>query len=1467
MGKQQSGRRADEWWDRSTKREVLARRRRGRIRSLLRAEGLEARTLLSVTSITAPYPNPPTTPVVEGTQWSGQIANFTTNDGGLPYQYNVMVNWGDGTSPSPGTVTVDGSNPSLYDVAASHTYRNAASYAVTISIQDSVDDTNAAGTGQLSVAPEPLSPTATQPSVVTTQNQSLTNVDVATFTDMNPLALPSDFTASIDWGDGQSAGTLVEDSNNVFHVEGSHTYTSASPPAGFDLQVTILHTGTASSLTINNLATVAAASMSLTPGTVSIADSSINGSGQAYIPAGTVVGVFTDQAGSLPTSDYTSVNSFVRFPGASANTLLAISPTVPNGSTYTALTAADTIIAPRLEPGTSSFALQITNSSNGVVVQGNGVLSVSDAPLAQPVNGQPTLATQTRGTSFTGAVAGFTDPNTLAPPSDYSATINWGDGTASTNGTVVQTSPGVFTVDGTHVYSSASPPAGFPISVHVQEGSFSSIALANTMMVQGAALQVTAAPVTVSDASINAAGQAIIPAGTMVGTFTDTGGPDALVNYAGPGSFVSFQGASANTLVLAAPIVPGGSTFTVTTAAATVILPRLTPGTGKPFTLQITNTDGAITQTTSGTYSVTDAPLSIPSTGAPLVAQQVRGASFTATVAAYTDPDTLAVASDFTAMINWGDGTAPSVGIVSGSAGSFTVQGTHTYTVASPPTGYPISVAIQGPVSSLVAPNTILVTGSALGLTVSPVTVSAGTVNGLMQSIIPSGTVVGTFTDAGGGDPASNYMGIGSYVSFPGALGQTPITATPTAVGSATFTVATSADAVFSPRLLPGSSSFLIRIMNTDGGSTVSGTGVLTATDPPITAPTSGQPTIAPAVLGMPLTANVAAFTDGNPLAMATDFTALINWGDGSPPTQGVITGPSGGVFSVVGTHTYTTLPSGGGVTYSISVDLADHWGATLPVTNTISAIGAPLNLTASPTSVSAGAVNGLMQSIIPLGTVVGSFTDTGGGDPAADYTGSGSYVSFPGAVGQTPVTVTPIATGSATFTIATGANAVFSPRLLPGSSSFLVKITNSVGGATASATGLLTVTDPPITTPASGQPAIAGSVLGMPLAATVAVFTDGNPLAAAGDFTALINWGDGSPPTPGVITEPSAGVFSVIGSHTYMTLPSSGGSSYAISVQVADHWGAMLSLSNTIAATAPQIMLTGQLNPATDTGASAFDAITRDVQPNFFGQTGPDAAVSLYAQAAGGPAILMGQAVSTATGAWSITSTPLAQGVYSVYATVVDQFGATRATAQLLPNSQQGPLTIETSNPEITGVSLDRAKGQISITYSGGPGGLNQASLISGANYRMSKRNAYLAPNLVSQIWTTAPATPTGSQTVTLQLNHGRPLPNGYYYLTVDSGGIQDAAGNPLNGLFTGALPTGASQAGGNFLGQFVLSPRKTEGPLPVTVAADPLHHGRPMVEGAGRAMAHQALDSHHLAALDMALAEAFITKRRPGR
>lgn len=68
----------------------------------------------------------------------------------------------------------------------------------------------------------------------------------------------------------------------------------------------------------------------------------------------------------------------------------------------------------------------------------------------------------------------------------------------------------------------------------------------------------------------------------------------------------------------------------------------------------------------------------------------VEGKSATGTVATFTDPDTSATAGEYSASISWGDGST-SAGSIAGSAGHFSVAGTHTYAEEG---AYTISVKI-----------------------------------------------------------------------------------------------------------------------------------------------------------------------------------------------------------------------------------------------------------------------------------------------------------------------------------------------------------------------------------------------------------------------------------------------------------------------------------------------------------------------------------------------------------------------------------------------------------------------------------------------------------------------------------------------------------------------------------------------------------------------------------------------------
>ncbi|MEA2469393.1 MAG: large repetitive protein [Thermoleophilaceae bacterium] len=114
-------------------------------------------------------------------------------------------------------------------------------------------------------------------------------------------------------------------------------------------------------------------------------------------------------------------------------------------------------------------------------------------------------------------------------------------------------------------------------------------------------------------------------------------------------------------------------------------------------------------------------------------------------------------------------------------------------------------------------------------------------------------------------------------------------------------------------------------------GGIFSATFVATVQDAPLTAAgrdSSGQ-------AGQSLTAVVAHFDDANPDASADQFTAQINWGDGttSPGTTGIAVG---GGFNVTGTHTYTTASS-----YTVTTTINDTPSNTATTTST-ARIGAP---------------------------------------------------------------------------------------------------------------------------------------------------------------------------------------------------------------------------------------------------------------------------------------------------------------------------------------------------------------------------------------------------------------------------------------------------------------------------------------------------------------------------------------------
>jgi serralysin len=101
-----------------------------------------------------------------------------------------------------------------------------------------------------------------------------------------------------------------------------------------------------------------------------------------------------------------------------------------------------------------------------------------------------------------------------------------------------------------------------------------------------------------------------------------------------------------------------------------------------------------------------------------------------------------------------------------------------------------------------------------------------------------------------------------------------------------------------------------------------------------------------------------------NPNAAATDFTATINWGDGTPTTSGTIVALNGGGFAVEGSHTYAQE---GQDTIGVTINGSD--GSTASVTSAATVADALFtahpdsNATSKNAILSVSAANGVLAN------------------------------------------------------------------------------------------------------------------------------------------------------------------------------------------------------------------------------------------------------------------------------------------------------------------------------------------------------------------------------------------------------------------------------------------------------------------------------------------------------------------------
>jgi RHS repeat-associated protein len=483
----------------------------------------------------------------------------------------------------------------------------------------------------------------------------------------------------------------------------------------------------------------------------------------------------------------------------------------------------------------------------------------------------------------------FTDPGT---DDQHEALIDWGDGSSSAGSVSFNDGNGIVT--GNHTYSDGGQ---YTITISLSDDGGGSARTSTSASVQNSPPIVTSVP------SISGSEGSSV---ALTAAFTDGGTSDSHIatihwgdGTSSPGIVTSSGGQGT---VTASHVYGDDDVYTVT--------------------ISITDSDGL---TTSATGSAT-----IQNVAPTLIAAEpgdtYSGFSQSILLATFTDPGFSSAASSesFTATINWGDGSAPTSGLVetiNGSAGvptTGTITGTHEYAM---PGTYAVTVILTDDDGQT---ESILVHLTANEAPDPP------EVTSVFVSSVEEGSLAvlnASFTDPGEGEEgtivytAKIAWGDGTtspgFVSF--AAGQGSVVGTHYYADDGTFAVTVT---ILGESPLAGIGSTSVNIFNaipqvvSDGPQTVE--------------------------LGTSVFGVLAMFTDAGftrPVSSASEtFFATIDWGDGLVESGSlVVTNGAPTVLttgSVSGTHNYA-----GAGDYSITITVSDDDGGVgtvvIPVTIT----------------------------------------------------------------------------------------------------------------------------------------------------------------------------------------------------------------------------------------------------------------------------------------------------------------------------------------------------------------------------------------------------------------------------------------------------------------------------------------------------------------------------------------------------
>lgn len=463
--------------------------------------------------------------------------------------------------------------------------------------------------------------------------------------------------------------------------------------------------------------------------------------------------------------------------------------------------------------------------------------------------------------------------------------------------------------------------------------------------------------------------------------------------------------------------------------------------------------------------------------------------SGTQILATFTDPGGAEPTSEYSVTISWGDGQS-SAGVITYDAGTgvYTVSAGHHYAEEG---SYGVSVTVSH--------------GTAKDASVSlaarvadPAVLVAGqfTVQG-SEGADSGSQMVATFTDPGGAESADDYHAViawGDGTSSEGRISRVE--------GTDTFTV--SGSHIYAEE---GRYGVTVTVSHGTAPDASAQSSALVADPAIVLSAGSTLSTVEGADSGLQ---TLATFSDPGGAEAVGEYSATISWGDGQTSAGTIVYSADTGRFSVLGRHGYQEEG-----TYSVAVTVSHGSAAAASVSLGATVSDPAIILTGGLTLFSSeGARSGLQA--------LATFTDPGGAEDLSAYSATISWGDgkASGAVIQ--------------YDEQTGVFTVLGQHRYADEGNYALTVTVSHGSLDpVAATSSAVVSDPAVILSGGLKlAAVEGADSGLQ---AVATFTDPGGAESPDSYATVIKWGDGAE-TAGVVRYDAAtGVFTVLGSHTYV--------------------------------------------------------------------------------------------------------------------------------------------------------------------------------------------------------------------------------------------------------------------------------------------------------------------------------------------